>query len=110
MTKKKMSFLLNTSQDIVTKAANSTMAMHRIWLGLPNTQYLGDFLEISQSAEGKTWSSTSVKHARTHFSARVLETAFQKIFALKKVLLLLFMLFLELRSQILRIFSANIYN
>lgn len=51
---KKKTFLLNTSQDIFTKATNSPVAMHRTWLGLPNTQYLGGFLEISLFAEGKT--------------------------------------------------------
>lgn len=54
MVEKKKSFLLNTSQDIFTEATNSPAAMHRNWLGLPNTQYLGDFLEISGLAEGKT--------------------------------------------------------
>lgn len=53
--RKKTSSLLNTSQDIFTKATNSPAAMHRNWLGLPNTQYLGDFLEISRFAESKTF-------------------------------------------------------
>lgn len=47
-----MSFLLNTSQDILAKATKSHVAMHMNWLALPSTQHRLAFLEINRFAEG----------------------------------------------------------